>query len=1215
VTVTDQEGAKDTARHQLHVLSRIGAYLPQADLGPDRLVAVSETVEMTLSLPFEEPVNEMELDGVTTRWRLVAQPLGSDTNITDHGVTREGFSARFTPSNSGKYTVAVILARDGREYRFERNVVATESRQGGLPRLPGAETTSVSEATFDFDLPTGLNTDEVSVDPEIGARVLRTEIDIGFRPEATVAQANAVLDEVNGGVVSMIGNTNALLVRIPDPGDIQRLNEQIARVDTLPGVATVNKSVLLEAPQSEADLDTGTALGDAPSPDELPGGIFASNTSDIQRTDHHLAVRGHGAWNLREAISDNLDNRPWIVIGDFFGDDQPDVDYDAITDGDDFANFGPGNDTDDCEVNESCDHGYHVLGIILGDYGPSPGGSGRDDVTGIFPGFLRVNAVDLAENNTDARTWRRLVRSIDDVVTANGNDSRVVVNTSIGFTDPPRNRMNRLATRYSVAIQFNDLQDNVLHATAAGNTVTNSAGSTVRWPATRTSPYTFATLGDISTNLRGVSVDLPELNNILVVENRTVTGGTLTSPPSPGCLNASSLFSGNISGIGTAVWSFGRTVTNTLGDTLGTDSRGAQNLSGTSMSTPQVAGVAAYTWAVDDSREGPELLNYLQGVSRSNYTSSCGTTPQPSIDALDAVRSAEDVAPRRALHDVATGPGIGGSDGVFDADDLRYTLGQFAGGANQDYGRYDFNGDGWTDGQKGSSRTEPLDLNADGERESSVSLNMAGYSRNFDETDVTDLDVLCFDAFDAPYNGSTSQRNRLLGEPCGIVGVEILSPSAGDKFTEGDNIEVEARLEINARHDGTASLRSSGNQVDSESGWGWSQTDRFVSLNTRRVCPASSELTVRFDDSDTGLRAEDKVQVAINAANLEAHIAGPHPRYVRVHPGPRIDPIPVEGQGMKPTCNDPFSERLDQQNLTWLNDQYSPLSSSVANTGSPPTSIDLLEEYLADGIGGFQKRLLRLRFVRNGRTVRDRVWIKPCSSDLFGSDVSGYPQCPNSAVVGDIAEGLRGAFDVSNLEELIKRLSRDPEYRGVLDKLGRGPCDPQFCDPVPPAFPKGSTEIIEEMSANGYDPVAVGILERLFRELKRSSGPVDGRERLQSVMENVRNASETEDLTANGRDLVHGAYSVTLGVLDYFAATNEGGANGWAAFMSTEEQERFHAEGDRVRPAHLALAGYLTTVNDAGIQSEFGTRDLAINGAEYGAAIGAVESYQEFQAQ
>jgi len=151
------------------------------------------------------------------------------------------------------------------------------------------------------------------------------------------------------------------------------------------------------------------------------------------------------------------------------------------------------------------------------------------------------------------------------------------------------------------------------------------------------------------------------------------------------------------------------------------------------------------------------------------------------------------------------------------------------------------------------------------------------------------------------------------------------------------------------------------------------------------------------------------------------------------------------------------------------------------------------------------------------------------------------------------------------------------------------------------------------MTANGYDPAAMEFLERFFRELERSSGPVDARNRLQSVMDNFRTASEAGELTTDGRDLVHVSYSVALSVLDYFASTDEGGGNGWADFMNTEEQERFRAEGDRLRPVNRALAGYLTTVNDAGIQSEFGTHDLAINGAEYGAAIGAVESYQRFQ--
>lgn len=1189
----------------------VPALLSMADIGEDRIASTGEPVPMELVLPFEDAEASDDVDTVTYSWSLQNRPGDSLAEMVG-----DGRSARFTPDIDGLYTVRATIRADGREHHFERNVVAGETRQGGLIALPGLSGTVISDATFDFFAQVEEDDAELSLDPELNQQVARTEVDVEFLPEATAGQANAVLDEVGGGIVAMIGRTDSFLIRIPDPGDIAGLNEVIAKIESMDGVGAVDKSVVITPPKT--DPEGIEILG--PTPRELPSGITAGDSTDMPRTNHHLAIRGHGAWNMKNGVPGSVNDRPWLVIGDFFGDGEPDGDYAAVTRSGDFANFGPGGDEDDCEDDESCKHGYHVLGIILGLYGDSgPGGTARDDVTGIFPTSMRVRAVDLADKNRTGRTRRKLVRRMKDIVNADAN-ARIVVNTSIGHsdpdgsTDPNEGPANRHARKYAKALRRNNLVNSVVHATSAGNASFDDDGNlTNRWPSRLNSGYAYATLGDITGFL---GADVAELDNILVVENRTNSSESSSSRPTPQCLGGGSLFSGNISGIGSGVYSFGSDVTDSSGDELGSDSQSATYLSGTSMASPQLAGVAAYAWAMDTSRKGPDLVNLLIGLARSDYVSGCTTTPaqpQPVVDAFDAVRAAGGADAQRALNDAASGPSTAGNDGTFDADDIRFLLNQWAAGANLDYGRYDLNGDGWTDGAPGSGNTEPVDLNGDGSR-GTVQQTLEGFQRNFDETSVSDLDVLCYDAYGAAYAGSTTDRNRLLGQLCGIVDVDILKPSAGDAIEEGTDIDVEADIVINGPHNGAVTLHTGGSEVDSDPNWQY--TYNFpVSLHTREVCPSDPTLTVRFEDSTTGLFAEDTVKVAIAEAPLDVFISGRDPRYVRVHPGPYIDPMDFEGKGVKPTCVDPFSDRLNQGNLTWLDDGDQPLRDANGNpiTG---TQLTLEDDYLdADGDGVFTDRRVGLEFTRDGSNVYDRVLIKPCSSDLgTGDAVSGYPECPSSAVIGDIYADLAGTFGVDSLSELEERINQIingvPAHVGVLEDLGREPCDPTHCDPAPPGYPYGRAEIVERMTIEEYNPTVIDYMGRMFDAIDNSADPETARRELQAV---AAEAGGDETLLDPDRSLLRTAYSATVAALDYFAPEEQGGANGWETFMTEEEQEAFHSKGNLRRPARGALAGCLTAVIDAGVRNEFEGSQLLRDSAAYGAALGAGEEYLAFK--
>ena len=229
-----------------------------------------------------------------------------------------------------------------------------------------------------------------------------------------------------------------------------------------------------------------------------------------------------------------------------------------------------------------------------------------------------------------------------------------------------------------------------LHATSAGNfrslpTVDDKDGKL-------NSQYTAANLLTGLTTSTGTAV--PNTTNTLVVENRVNTAVPFT----PGCLVSSSKQSGDISGVGTKVWSFIDATTN------------ADELTGTSMSTPQVAGLAAYIWALNPSLWPEGVIEILRKTSRSypgDTACAADKSPSPSIDAYAAVLAidkanildpAKDAPVRLAIFDVADSSGNKGTNRAFDSHDVSRFKDMLDAldGTSRDYSRFDLNGDGLT---------------------------------------------------------------------------------------------------------------------------------------------------------------------------------------------------------------------------------------------------------------------------------------------------------------------------------------------------------------------------------------------------------------------------------------------------------------------------------------------------------------------------------------
>ena len=1193
----------------------INMNIEMASLGADRVVAIGESDTVTLLGADDAPIEALP-EGLSLGWEFCHRPAGSNVELREAEGTSSGQAVRFSPDTGGRYCIEAAVRRAGIDngdavgvatFRSERVAVEDETSLGMVGiALPGAAGTAIGAATFDWSLEPDYDIELISeerLEEGLTRRVLRTEIVLEFAPETTVAVVNRILEEIDGRIVAMLGNTDSVVARIPDPGDLNALLALLEDLENDPAVVAADESVLARKPPIVDEQTDDVAAADF-AIQALPNAIDRSDNTQMNRVDHHLAVRGHSAWNMEVALPDRLSNRPWLIVTDFFGDGPPNNDYAAVTRSGDFRNFNPKPNRDDCGWREPCRHGYHVLGIILGDH--DAGAGDRGDVTGMYPQSLRVRVYDASGISSMPRIKRKIIRRAKQIRRADGN-ANIVVNTSIGLTDPKERKVNRQARRYIKAIQRNGLENHLVHAVSAGNVARDGTS----WPATRNSGFTYAALGNVT---KAFGNSMANLDNILVVENRQRwrENNSANIRPLPRCLSNGSLRSGNVSAIGSNVFSFGRQ------NSQRSDGQGTSSISGTSMASPQSAGLAALVWAVNPGLSGPQVVNRMLDSARDDYPQNGGNchaqTAQPVIDALDALRGANRTVAARALMDVADASANPGANGRFDEHDITHLLASRGGSLAFDYAPRDLNGDGLTDLAVGSSNTEPVDLDGDGSR-ARLTAQLIDHDAVFDESAATDLDLLCYDAFVGnAYQGDAAARNRLLGEDCGIVNVEIIEPSAGASIDEGALVEVTARITLNGGNGGDITLHTGGRTVDTYSGF-QPFFDPEITLSTRRVCPSEPTVTVRFEDPQSGLQASDSLGLNVVAASpstTEARILGSAPKWVTVLEGPnsgiRLDPITLTGRGIEPSCTDPNSEHADpDEQLSWHN-QGTRLASGA--------QITLGEPFFDDGSGQFSDRLVRLEYdSRDDGLKSDTVLIRICSADTtLASRVPGYPECPDSVVLERLVESLANTFGTINPDEIEAEVGRivheDPILAAAAERLGipEGPCDPRFCDPMNPNYIASAEELRERLIEAERDPRVVNALvsdDGIMGALEATS-VAQAADRLASVAEWF---GSLEEVAEQDRELFDVAYSLALGTLSHFGSAESGYSDGWRAVLDPQALAAFdELDGDRVAPAREATLGFLTAVNETGLRDGYKDNEFALNAGTLGALFGAASA-------
>jgi Tol biopolymer transport system component len=648
--------------------------------------------------------------------------------------------------------------------------------------------TLIRDAVPQIDIGDTYTPEEVSVD-EFGTQILRTKLEIVFKQNATVDEVNELLVEIDASITSSIAGTRSLVIRIPDPGDLDALDAVVADIESQVFVWFVKKALL-------------------PDTTVVPSNIDGSDSASRDFIHHHLAIHAHGLWNALSAMT----NKSSVVIQDFFGDGGLDTSH-ANYDGDtaDFATLVPADPsicTNPTPGNKKfcpSEHGYHVMGIIAGAFG----GSKIDDrefVTGMNAFKSKVDVVDLKKSDPLDGDTRMLLDAFNSTGT-------VVVNTSLSRckSGNPLCMDDISAIQHGVAyaekVRELGLEGRMLHVTAAANV---KPSLDVR-DATNASDYSRAALRTDLVDEFGEPVE--PLTNVLVVENDIATN-TETDPYEVECLNESSFINGNIGAIGTDVWSF-----------IDADSD-ANDKTGTSMATPQVAGLAAALLAINPGLTPQQLITILQSTAKpvaasTNEGCSDAASPAPIIDAYAAVLSLDlfdsNLPVRRAILD------FDGANG-FDKTDLEAYIAAYLDPIIDedvlDYGRMDLNGDGYS----GPSylAADPFDLDLDGNY-GMVTYTVNGELLEVDENQLQDFQILCYYAYSPIYADDPTERDTLL-EPhaylCGQPAASKLVYTQRSALNNADiytaNIDGSDITQITNSSDiivGYGSITSTGEQI------------------------------------------------------------------------------------------------------------------------------------------------------------------------------------------------------------------------------------------------------------------------------------------------------------------------------------------------------------------------------------------------------------------
>lgn len=673
---------------------------------------------------------------------------------------------------------------------------------------------------------------------EVENGVILTRVDVHFLPDATVADVNAALQRVDGGIVSMLPRFPSVTIAIPHPAGRQALAATIAALRGSRGIAWA---------------DVGRVAGEKrlpPSPD------------NPDRLAHLIAARFPAAWNV-SALATNgcAAQKVTVLVADAFGGLLIGDETRFVDELPGFVDLGPSHPA-------ALLHGYEVATTAAALFDAAqPTGANP------FTGCLTVEGVDVADfTNSQAAALLPSVFPAE----------KFVLNLSVGYPDRCKhtpgldddtcapdqvgNELVEPVTKAYAAADWTSLtaarRPDFLASVAAGNEAAQPG--TAIYPGLGSarfgSPVSVAAIADASLgfvqdaaswaphaqpgaggfpSMAATSEELRNLrdyahgvgSDMLGVADNVLTVGSTTEPGLDDDLVGESEFSDSAPD----VMAVGEGVT-VLAAT------GLRAARGTSFTAPQVTGLVSYLWllgrGVARVRPGFTDLSALPAaVTRrailANTRRAGLATGAELIDAYAAALSLDAAAPptpstapvRRELLNANTG---GASADRFDEADVADFLSHFfvlgSSGAPiepsaRDFSRYDLNGDGFT----GGTRAERFDLDRVGSTQfgaadyATATADAEGTPLELDENALTDLDILCYYAYSDLYEGDAVQRRQLLSHlpgdrKCAEVKVGVAPPSVA--LAPGAQQPFSAAVTGAADRSVTWSLPNGGGTVD-----------------------------------------------------------------------------------------------------------------------------------------------------------------------------------------------------------------------------------------------------------------------------------------------------------------------------------------------------------------------------------------------------------------
>lgn len=489
---------------------------------------------------------------------------------------------------------------------------------------------------------------------------------------------------------------------------------------------------------------------------------------------HLEKARFPAAWNVRDRVAAS-NNVVTVLVADHFRAFTQHAEIPSQT-------FVSGNGLPDMDIDSTGaadgNHGFFVAGTV---------GARFDDVgtTGAFAdpgGILRLPCLSV----TGFGSWTAIIAELASHLPATG---QFILNTSVGFiadfTDTPKRQRAEVAMfwRFLVAGR----QSRFLHTQSAGNEG-NASPSLPN--ADNNSPFSLSARFNTPLEmLQGTQVatqDTVALN--LLYEAAVNTNALFGAKLQNVLVVGSSDLDGNLStfsNVPADVRMIGETVSlpcifDDSSCDPGTGVPLQAIVNGTSFAAPQVAALAAWLWALNPGLTVEQTIATLRNCFDGRW-----------VDAYKAVLSLDNNLAsaniRRSILDVANATGQVGSNGTFDDADLRmlvdsiqaFEFDRISGSPPfaLDHSIFDLNGDGYTGDTMGVPSPAPFDLNINTPPTFSTVSPPECADTSFNESAVTDWDILYYYAHSSLYVGVDSVRDQLL--PCGgkvvATGAEYLA--------------------------------------------------------------------------------------------------------------------------------------------------------------------------------------------------------------------------------------------------------------------------------------------------------------------------------------------------------------------------------------------------------------------------------------------------------